>query len=176
MQSHPELRDCLVSCSHCGIRFLTHPRNARRRNLRCPFGCRQHDRRQRSRQRSTAYYQTAEGRQKKKRLNARRNRNLLSADDPQEDLDRQGPQVNESLADESPPAVELPREVVVLDESSLADSPMLPYVRMVIRLIDGVQLSCQEVVRLLRQALRQHSFGDPRRSGYLRCCWQQHPP
>jgi hypothetical protein len=144
--------------------------------LRCPFGCRQYSRRQRSHQRSTAYYQTAEGKQKKKRLNARRNPNLPSADDPQEDLGRQALQPNESPADESPPAAELPEEAVVLDTSTLANSPMLPYVRMVIRLVDGVQLPCQEIVRLLREALRQHSFGDPRRKGYLRCCRQQHPP
>jgi hypothetical protein len=35
---------------------------------------------------------------------------------------------------------------------------MLPYVRMVVSLIDGVELTCDELVELLRQALRQHSI------------------
>jgi hypothetical protein len=72
LASHPELSACAVHCVHCGIRFLTHPRNARRVDLRCPFGCQGHHRRQCSSQRSTAYYQTACGKAKKKRLNARR--------------------------------------------------------------------------------------------------------
>ena len=72
LQSHPELQGCVAYCADCGIRFLTHPRNAGRQNLRCPFGCRQHHRRQRSCQRSIAYYRTAAGKAKKKRLNARR--------------------------------------------------------------------------------------------------------
>ena len=61
LQSHPELRGCIAYCTDCGIRFLTHPRNASRRNLRCPFGCRQHHRRQCSCRRSTAYYRTTAG-------------------------------------------------------------------------------------------------------------------
>ena len=48
--------------------------------------------------------------------------------------------------------VELRLEGVVLDESSLAESPMLPYVRMVVSLIEGVELSCREVLYLLRRS------------------------
>ena len=36
---------------------------------------------------------------------------------------------------------------------------MLPYVRMVVSLIEGVEFTCREVVDLLRQAMRQHSIG-----------------
>lgn len=72
LESHPELQACAAHCAHCGIRFLTHPRNAGRIDLRCPFGCRDGHRRQRSGQRSVDYYQTPEGKRKKGRLNARR--------------------------------------------------------------------------------------------------------
>jgi hypothetical protein len=41
-------------------------------DIDCPFGCRKAHRKKCSAQRSTAYYQTAEGKFKKKRLNARR--------------------------------------------------------------------------------------------------------
>ena len=57
---------------HCGIRFVTDPRNAWRRNLGCPFGCRQHHRKQCSNQRSRDYRHTPEGREKKRLLNAQR--------------------------------------------------------------------------------------------------------
>ena len=72
--------------------------------------------------------------------------------------------------------VELRLEGVVLRESSLATSPLLPYVRMLVSLIEGIELSCREVVCLLRQAMRQHSFGARRRIDYLLGFLHQHPP
>jgi len=184
LQTHPELQRCVASCIHCGIRFLTHPRNAGRRNLRCPFGCRLHHQRQRSRQRSAAYYQTAEGKRKKKRLNGRRSRSPRCRDGQQEDLGRQVPPAarpqafpaNEPRTDESPLTVELRLEGVVLDGASVARSPMLPHVRMLIGLIEGLQLSRAEVVRLLRQAMRQHRIGARRRIDYVLGFLHQHPP
>jgi hypothetical protein len=162
LRSHGELRRCVACCAHCGIRFLTHPRNAGRRDLRCPFGCRQHHRRQCSGQRSTAYYRTAAGKRKKKRLNARRQQVPTSAQ-PAPD----------------PPAAppgELRLEETMVDESSLAKSPMLPYVRMIVSLIEGVELSCGEVLCLLRRAMRQHSISARRRIDYILGFVTEHPP
>jgi hypothetical protein len=177
LQSHPELQGCLAYCVHCGIRFLTHPRNAGRRDLRCPFGCREHHRRERSRQRSAAYYQTAVGRRKKKGLNGRRHgKGDAPTAQPQDDLDPQGASPHEPTSDALPVKVELRLEGVVLDESSLATSPMLPYVRMVVSLIEGVELTCRELVHLLRQSMRQHSIGARRGFDYLRGCRHQRPP
>lgn len=68
----PWLRKCLTRCRHCGIFFLTDPRNAGRRDLGCPFGCSRAHRQQQSTQRSVAYYQEPEGKIKKQALNARR--------------------------------------------------------------------------------------------------------
>ena len=161
---------------HCGIRFLTHPRNAGRRNLRCPFGCRQQHRRQRSSQRSTAYYQTADGRRKRKRLDARRNPSVTLVDCQQCDPGRQASPASASRTDELPATVELRLEGVVLDESGLATLPMLPYVRMVMSLIEGVELTCREVLGLLRQSMRQRSIGDRRRIDYALSFLHQHPP
>lgn len=59
-------------CLDCGIRFLTVGRNRRRPGLRCPFGCRQLHRRSEAVKRSQDYYQSPEGRIKKKALNAQR--------------------------------------------------------------------------------------------------------
>ena len=75
-----------------------------------------------------------------------------------------------------PATAELRLEGMVLDETSVANSPMLPYVRMVVSLIEGVEFSCREVVHLLRQAMRQHSIGARRRIDYLLGFLHQHPP
>lgn len=175
LRSHPELRGCVAHCAHCGIRFFTHPRNAGRRDLRCPFGCRQCHRRERSRQRSAAYYRTAVGKRKKKRLNGRRRQVPASPQplsDPQTPPD---PQAGVAPTSDAPP-VELRLEGVVLSESSLAESPLLPYLRMVVGLIEGVELTCREVLHLLRRAMRQHSIGARSRIDYVLVFLQRHPP
>lgn len=173
----------MAYCRDCGIRFLTHPRNAGRQDLRCPFGCRQHHRRQGGCQRSTAYYQTAAGKRKKKRLNARRQvpspalpLDLNAPPALPLDLDSPGTSPPEPASGPSPLTVELRLEGIVLDESSLVSSPMLPYVRMLVSLIEGIELSCGEVVCLLRQAMRQHSIGARRRIDYLLDFLHRHPP
>lgn len=183
MESDPELRGCVAHCVHCGIRFLTHPRNAGRDDLRCPFGCRTHHRRRSSSRRSTAYYRTAGGRRKKKRLNGRRGGRVRLTDGlvaaarrPQPDLN---PQVNSPPAPtsaKSPVKVELRWEGVVIDEATVRSSPMLPHVRMIVSLIEGVAFRGEEVVRLLLQAMRQHSIGSSRRTDYALGFLHQHPP
>jgi len=175
LRSHAELRGCVAHCAHCGIRFFTHPRNAGRRDLRCPFGCRQCHRRERSRQRSTAYYRTSTGKRKKKHLNGHRRQVPAS---PQAVLDPQtpsDPQAGAAPTSEAPP-VELWLEGVVLSESSLAESPLLPYLRMVVGLIEGIELTCHEVLHLLRRAMRQHSIGARSRIDYVLVFLQRHPP
>jgi len=80
------------------------------------------------------------------------------------------------VADELPGKAELQLEGVVLCESSLANSPVLPYVRMVVSLIEGIEFSCGEVVHLLRQAMRQHSIAYRRKIDYVLGFLHQHPP
>lgn len=72
IEHRPELQGCAVACRHCGIRFLTHPRNARRKDLRCPFGCRKHHSRQSANERSRLHSQSDSAKRKKKRLNGKR--------------------------------------------------------------------------------------------------------
>lgn len=177
MESRPRLQPCVVACKQCGIRFLTDPRNANRTNLRCPFGCREHSRKQRSNERSTAYYQTPSGKKKKERLNARRYRRPAPADGQEQPA--VGPQPtspHEPRTDEGEAKAELRLDGVVLDESSVVNSRMLPYVRMVVSLIERIRLSCRELVRLLRQVLRQHTLAFRRRTDYVLRFLHQHPP
>jgi len=74
LHAKPLLRACLTRCRHCRIFFLTHPRNAGRHDLRCPFGCREAHRKRASAQRSAAYYGDAKGKSIKSKLNQRRPR------------------------------------------------------------------------------------------------------
>lgn len=151
LKSNPRLRQCVAYCIHCRIRFLTHPRCAGRVDLRCPFGCRQHHRQQRSNERSAAYYQTASGKRKKKRLNARRtcNSSPVVADEPRTDASEQATSANEQLPDELSRKVELRLEGVVLRESTLLKSGMLPYVRMIVSLM---RVSTDKTLGILEQA------------------------
>jgi hypothetical protein len=145
--------------------------------LRCAFGCREHHRRQGSCRRSTAYYRTAAGKARKKRLNARRQGNQApAAAPPSPECSPQGTSPGETVGEPLPATAELRLEGIVLDESSLATSPMLPYVRMVVSLIEGVEFTCPEVVHLLRQTMRQHRIGAGRRVGYLLGFLPQRPP
>lgn len=184
MESHPKLRRCLVGCAHCGIHFLTHPRCAGRTDLRCPFGCRQHHRRQRSSQRSAAYYGTPSGKAKKERLNRRRYRRSPSTDVPPPP-ERISPLIAVPPADagekyEPPPdecqQVNVRFDGMVLDESSVTNSPLLPYVRMVVSLIEGVRLTCRELVELLLRAPRQHRFAFRSKIDYVLRFLHEHPP
>ena len=72
MRLCPDLRRGMVRCARCGILVLSHPCNRGRRDIRCPFGCRDHHARKESNRRSGAYARSDEGRGKKKILNAKR--------------------------------------------------------------------------------------------------------
>jgi hypothetical protein len=71
---------------------------------------------------------------------------------------------------------ELPLEGVVLDESSVTRSPMLPYVRMVASLIEGRKVSRKELLQRLVETMRQHSMRRRTRTEYVLHFLNQHPP
>jgi len=131
----PWLRKCLARCRHCGIFFLTDRRNAGRRDLGCPFGCRRAQRQKRSTQRSVAYYREPEGKVKKKALNARR-----------------------------PKARPAARPARVAPVPTPRWPPwILNYVRVVVGLIEARRVSLEEVVAMLERTLRQHRMVRTRR-------------
>ena len=136
LRAKPLLRACLTRCRHCGIFFLTHPRNARRRNLRCPFGCRIAHRKQAAAQRSAAYYRGAEGKRKKSALNQRRR--------SQESIHRS--QTPEGEVRPSKPPV-VPASPVIIE-----------HVRMVVSLIEGRRVSRRAVLQMVAKNKRQHTM------------------
>lgn len=182
LQVHPELQGRVTRCVHCGIRFLADPQNVGRHDLHCPFGCQQGHRRESARQRSRAFYQTEKGKELKQRLNQRRSYAETSAHGPPQNLPPHPSPTNEPPPVEPPPSMEPPTRAelcvggVVIDEWSLATSRMLPYVRMLLRVIDGIRLTCSEVVQWLTRILRQRSIFPQRRREYVLAYLQQHPP
>jgi hypothetical protein len=148
LRAQPALRPCLARCRHCGIFFLTHPRNAGREDLRCPFGCREAHRRRQSDQRSAAYYQDEAGKGKKRAINARRRKTSTRPRPP-------------SPAPEfSPPW----------------PAPILQYLRMVTSLVEGRPVSLAEVLAMLIRALRQHRMVRTRRIDQTVAWLHEHPP
>jgi len=180
LRSHPELTECATHCVECGIRFLTHPRNAGRINLRCPFGCGRHHRRRRCNERVAKHYATPHGRRKKKQLNARRSRAGSVATPPESDGMPPPIEPDEPIGNRSPGESEavptLTLDGITLDESTISSSGMLPHLRMLVALIEGVRLDRQQLVDCLLRALRQHSIVRRRRVDYVLAFLNQHPP
>jgi len=148
LKEKPHLRKCLTRCRHCHIVFFTHPRNAGRSDLGCPFGCREAHRRKNAIDRSTAYYRTREGRQKKRYLNARRSHpSRLTG--PAPDEDHGGSSV-------TPEAVH--------------------HIQLVTSLIEGRDVALAEITTMLDKVLRQHSIDTAGKMPYAAVHHQKSPP
>lgn len=149
VRAHPELRRCRTRCRHCRIFFLTHPRNAGRRDLGCPFGCREAHRRRQSNARSTAYYQDEEGKEKKRQQNAKR---------------------RQPAAPKAPPLIPPPKTSLPWPR------PILDYLLLVTSLIEARAVSLEELLEMLRRVLRQHSMVRTRRIDQIIARLHEHPP
>jgi hypothetical protein len=124
-----------------------------------------------------AYYQTAVGQQKKQRLNDRRKHVSPPVPCPLPPLPVPPPPLSvEPLPEALPEKAELQLEELLLDEFTLTNSPLLPYVRMVVNLLEGLRLSRQELVERLVQSLRQHSIAARSRADYVLRYLHEHPP
>lgn len=176
LESHPHLRACVACCGHCGIRFLSHPRNAGRQDLRCPFGCRRHERRRRSSQRSTAYYRTPSGKAKKKRIASRRRAATMCATGNPSAEPAPPSQEEQCSTAGMPSRLELRLADVVLEVPSLLHSPILSYLRMIVGLIEGIRPGHAELAEQLQRAMRQHSIAYRLRRDYVLDFLSRHPP
>ncbi len=136
LRAKPHLRACLTRCRHCRIFFVTHPRNAGRHDLGCPFGCRDAHRKRASAQRSAAYYGDAAGKKRKSHLNQRRPRKYRAPE----------------------PASGPPRSPAPRRRTAPWDPAMVEHVRMVASLIEGRPVSRRQVLAMLRKVLRQHTM------------------
>jgi hypothetical protein len=148
LRIHRRLRRCLKRCRHCGIYFLTHPCNAARQDLRCPFGCRGRGRKRSSNQRSVEYYRTDEGKTKKKELNAKRSRGMSKKKKQKQD---QAQRDAERLA----------------RIKARGEEKILEHVRMVVSQIEGRPVSREEIEAMLAEKMRQHSLNAAQGIGYI---------
>ena len=204
MRNHPQLGRCLVRCRYCGIRFLTHPCNARRRDLHCPFGCRKEHRRQCANRRGAKHYQTAKGRRNKKARNGQRSCREQSS---------QGGSQSVGLADLAPPddsatsnscdggsdqpisvtSAPTPTsaehsettppcrgwlllEGVRLNAASVVNSPLLSYLQLVASCIERRKIGRDELVQALLTTMRQRSLCAGPRTAYVLDYLNRHPP
>lgn len=149
LRAKPHLRKCLRRCRHCRIFFLTHPRNAGRRDLGCPFGCKQAHRRRESIRRSTAYYQDQQGREYKRRQNQRQRGQVQIEDD------QKPPPC--APADSACPAE------VVQALPAAKDLELVQQVRVVVSLIEERPVSLAEIWQMLLRGLRQRSMSRRRK-------------
>lgn len=155
LKAMPFLRRCLTRCRHCRIFFLTHPRNTGRSDLGCPFGCKQAHRKQQSTQRSIEYYRTDNGKLKKQIQNAKRRKDEAkpaSIKDPEK----------------KSPDLKL--------EGRVIDWVMVEYVRIVVSLIESREIHHDEIVEMLKGAVRQHSISREKRIDYVLRYLKENPP
>ena len=152
LRTKPLLRRCLVRCRHCRIFFLTHPCNAGRKDVGCPFGCRRAHRKEQSTVRSVAYYRDPIGKKKKRALNGKRAKANSEGD--------------RSAA--CPTGLE--------SGSARWNRLMMEYVRMLVSLIEARSVSRAEILEMLQRVLRQHSLGRRRKIDHAVIWLQEHPP
>lgn len=193
LRNYPELGRCLVRCRYCGIRFLTHPCNARRRDLHCPFGCRKEHRRQCANRRGAKHYQTAKGRRNKKARNGQRScreqsshsgsqfaglADLAPPDDSttSNSYDSESDQPTSDPSADGGQAVDLADASATLNEASVTNSPMLSYLQMVANVIEGRTIGRNELVQALLTTMRQRSLSTRPRIEYVLDYLNRHPP
>lgn len=86
------------------------------------------------------------------------------------------PATQAALASARREDVKLVLDSFTLDEGTLVNSPLLPYLAMIAGLIEGRAISRQELLGALRRSLRQRSFDRLPRREYVLRFLDQHPP
>lgn len=190
---------CLIRCRHCRIFFLTHRRNHRRLHLvSCPFGCRKEHERRESIRRTAAYYR--EHPDKKRTLNERRYRlapaplsSGLRTAEPHEnpsaasaEIPAPKPQVGEGARADAPPGPDpqadgqssSPQCPAALAEvlPKAQDPEVIGHVRIIVSLLEGRQVSLEEIWETLLNFWRQRTIGRRRKIDHTVAWLNTHPP
>jgi hypothetical protein len=192
-------QQCLIRCRHCRIFFLTHRRNHRRLHLvSCPFGCRKEHERRESIRRAAAYYQ--EHPNKKRDLNEKRYRLVpaplssgLGAAEPHENplaastqIPAPKPQVGEGARADAAPGHDTQAEgwssppqcpaalAEVLPKAQ--DPEVIGHVRVIVSLLEGRQVSLEELWEALLNFWRQRTMGRRRKIDHNVAWLNAHPP
>jgi hypothetical protein len=126
--------------------FLTHPRNAGRTDLGCPFGCRRAHAKERDTKRTVEYYRGRIGKMIKRELNNRRN--------------KKG-QVSKHRAK---------------GKEKAFDEKTIKYLQTIISLIEGRPVSQKEILSMLAKKMRQHSIDIYKKARYDAIYYRIRPP
>jgi hypothetical protein len=153
LRTQPGLRRCLSRCRHCRIFFITHPRNAGRQDLGCPFGCQAAHSKQQSTRRSVEFYR--QHKEKKRTQNGKR-RAVGSAKPGQKVPQERAP----GAGAVDPPWPE----------------PLVEHVRVVVSLIERRSVSRPEILQMLARVLRQQGMGRRRKIDQTVAWLKEHPP
>ena len=143
LRTYPRAWRYLRRCAVCRLFFLVDPRSAWREFVCCPYGCRPIWRRQRSNERVADYYEKASGREKKRAINRRRNRQGASA------KRKQKPE----------PAPPRPADEEVSPE-------IITHLQSVLSLFEDRRVGRDEIIALLMKIRRQRQIGRRPSSGY----------
>jgi hypothetical protein len=135
-QQHTQNELYLTCCKECGIYFFTDPRNKGRKDLRCPFGCRDLHSKHESYIRSKEFYQSPVGKVKKRELNRKRGKACFKQNS------------SEPLQKSAPP----------LDNSRTKDdSTLISYLTILIGLLEHRLVSHAEIATLIND-MRQRGI------------------
>lgn len=145
LRMHPRARRYLRRCALCRLFFLADYRNAGREHVCCPYGCRPMWQRQCSDERVAKYYDKPEGREKKRALNRRRNRQGASA--------KPKPTPKPEPMPPPPPDEDVSSEIIT-------------HLQFVVGLFEERRVGRDEIVTLLRRIWRQHKIGPGPSRGY----------
>lgn len=72
--------------------------------------------------------------------------------------------------------VKLALDGLVLDEATLVNSSLLPYLAMVASVLERRAINVEELLHVLRRSMRQRSFDRLPRREYVLRFLNQHPP
>ncbi|MDI6770953.1 MAG: hypothetical protein QMD04_14945, partial [Anaerolineales bacterium] len=131
--------------------FLTHPRNAGRQDLGCPYGCKQAHRKESAKKRSIEYYQTPQGKFKKSLLNNARSKPKDQSIHPEEDSS------GEDSSDENSDCQ--------VGEITL-DQETVDYLQSVTSLIEGRHVTQEEILSMLAKKMRQLNIAKKKKIEY----------
>lgn len=150
LQKEPQLRKQRTRCKECRIFFLTDPRNSSRKDLRCPFGCRELHRKESSTKRSGEHYRTANGKEKKKEQNARRNRQ-----------------------DKTPTPIDANKiKTAAPDIRNTITECLMSYIQNLLTRIEHRLVSKNEILTILRKKWRQHSIDNKKKQVIISNVWK----
>jgi hypothetical protein len=153
-----------TKCTHCGIDFLCDPRNAKRSDLGCPFGCSEEHKKRSSENRVKKYYSTESGKAKKKAINdlAYRKRSKSKLSERKDNAVSTEFIVSESLPDiPFSESLDFPTPLLSAAESFWS------YLHWLIRCLGRDYRSLSGAKAHVLRIFRQHSMGFSSRGRYM---------